>query len=695
MGREPPPVSRLRRMAHPRRDWAAMHLRAPDRIGWALLGLVVMAVVVHGFRGFLPVYPGGDLLYHWGLTHGLLRGEFPPGGPYEGLPAYYPPGYHIGLALSTVLGTTVEAATNVLSIAWLPVLPLTTFLLTRYLTGRADVALLASILTVFGGGYDFSADRLWVNSLFLVGHEAYPLYPRDIVFALLPLAVYSFLRAIDGPRPWRWAIIAGLLLGVCGLVQVQLLLPIPFALAIVAIAVAVRRAEYRRTAVGVLVVTMAVTLLLIGPWFIWIANTIRLNGGVALELVETLLPVRIDFWDYPRQFGLILPFALVGTGAVVAALRRSDPRLGSLRPRFVEGPLVLVGWFAVPFVLAILYNSGWPFEDALRPQRLWLLSSQPAAILAAGGLVVAVDRVVAIRLRRPELVTRVLVLAVVLATVPATFFTVRLLAGTWTEPEYAHLRLVRDRVPAMASILGTSGPRETVLTYEDWSSLAWYQTGAWVVAVNPPGYAKLAFDPDIFTGHSQEQRRADVARAFNGAPIALALAADQYGADRILLARRGETWGTIHQVAATTARNDEATEGTTRIVDGNGWDVVELSPGSRLVFGIAPQVGIGLELRFRGAVDGQPAPDRAFRLLAVGPAGDERILGEFLLPATGDEEWQIASTQADLRLGERLAVEAINDVAIQSLLGFVAPSPMPGWHVASETQDAVLLERDP
>ena len=110
-----------------------------------------MAVVVHGFRGFLPAYPGGDLLYHWGLTHGLLRGEFPPGGPYEGLPAYYPPGYHIGLTLSTVLGTTVEAATNVLSIAWLPVLPLTTFLLTRYLTGRADVALLASILTVFGG----------------------------------------------------------------------------------------------------------------------------------------------------------------------------------------------------------------------------------------------------------------------------------------------------------------------------------------------------------------------------------------------------------------------------------------------------------------------------------------------------------------------------------------------------------------
>jgi hypothetical protein len=672
-----------------------LRLRAPDRIGWALLGLVVLAVAVHGFRTFLPANPGGDLLYHWGLTHGLLRGEFPPGGPYEGLPAYYPPGFHVLLALaSTVLGTTVEAATNLLGFLWLPVLPLSTFLLARHLTGRPGVALLAA-LTVFGGAYDFSADRLWVNSLFLVGHEAYPLYPRDIVFGLLPLAAYAFLRALEGPALWRWAAVAGVLLGVCALVQVQLLLPIPFALAVVAAVVAVRHPERRAKAVGVLALTGAIAILLVGPWLMWIATAIGLNGGVALESVETLLPVRIPFWDYPRQFGLILPLALIGSGIVLAALRGLGSRV-DLRPGLVEGPVVLVAWFAIPFVLAVLYDPGWPLEDALRPQRLWLLSSQPAAILAAIGLVVAMERLVAGRLRRPQLVAPLLAVAVIVACLPVTFFTARLLVNTWTEPVYAHLRLDRDRVPDMAAMLGTSGPRDTVLTYEDWSSLAWYHTGSWVVAVKPPGYAKLAFDPAIFTGHSQAERRMDIALAFDGAPADLISVASEYGADRILLARRGVAWGTIHQVAATAASLEPPPNATARIVDGNGWDVVELAAGARLIFRIEAPGVIDLALRFRGAAEDRSVPDRAFRLLAIGPAGEVRLLGEYALPATGAEEWQVASAQVELQAGDRLAVEAIDPVTIQSILGFTAPAaPPPGWHIATEIPDAVLLQRDP
>lgn len=671
-------------------------LRAPDRIEWALLGLVLVAVAVHGFRGFLPTYPGGDLLYHWGLTHGLLSGDFPPGGPYQGLPAYYPPGFHVVLALtSTVLGITVEVATGLLGVVWLPVLPLSTFLLARYLTGRAAVALVAATLTVFGGGYDFAADRLWVNSLFLVGHEAYPLYPRDIVFGLLPLGVYFFLRALDGPARWRWAAIAGLLLGACGLIQVQLLLPIPFALATVAVAVGVRHPERRVTAVAALAVTGAMTILLVGPWLIEIANTIRLNGGVALDSDDTLLPARIALWDVPRQFGLVLPLALVGSGVIVVALRGRDSRVGWLRPRLPEAPVVLVGWFAVPFVLAFLYDPRWPLEDALRPQRLWLLSSQPAAILAGIGLAWMAEHVVAGRLPRPGLAAQLVAITLIVATVPTTFFTARLLSGTWTEPEYAHLRLLRDRVPDMASILAASGRRATVLTYEDWSSLAWYQTGAWVVAVKPPGYAKLAFDPGIFTGRSQAQRRADVARAFSGPPTALGSVASEYGAQQILLARRGDAWGVIHQVAATAAGEHEAANGTTRIVDGNGWDGVELGPGARLEFRIVSQGPVDLDMRFRADVAGGAVPDRSFRLLAVGPTDDARVLGEYVLPATSAEEWQITTTRVDLQAGERLVVEAVDPVMIQSILGFVASTPPQGWRVARETEDAVLLERDP
>ena len=45
---------------------------------WALLGILVLTVVVHGWRALLPFYVRGDLLYHWGLTNTILLGSFPP-----------------------------------------------------------------------------------------------------------------------------------------------------------------------------------------------------------------------------------------------------------------------------------------------------------------------------------------------------------------------------------------------------------------------------------------------------------------------------------------------------------------------------------------------------------------------------------------------------------------------------------------
>ena len=167
-------------------------LRVPlvDRL---LVGLLALLAIVDGARAFFPFYIRGDLLYHWGLARTILHGQFPPGGPYEGLPAYYPPGFHLLLAAGSRLsGLDVTAVTMILGLAWLPVLPLTTYLLARRLTGRPNVAILAAVLTAFGGGFDLSPDRLWVNSLFPSGQEAYPLYPRDLVFGLLPLAIWAF-----------------------------------------------------------------------------------------------------------------------------------------------------------------------------------------------------------------------------------------------------------------------------------------------------------------------------------------------------------------------------------------------------------------------------------------------------------------------------------------------------------------------
>ena len=92
-----------------------------------------------------------------------------------------------------------------LGILWLPVIPLGAYLLARRLTGRTDVALIAAALTAFAGGFDVSLDRLWVNSMFMVGQVVYPIYPRDLVFGLLPFAMLAFLRAADGGRGAGWA----------------------------------------------------------------------------------------------------------------------------------------------------------------------------------------------------------------------------------------------------------------------------------------------------------------------------------------------------------------------------------------------------------------------------------------------------------------------------------------------------------
>ncbi|MEO8572022.1 MAG: DUF6541 family protein [Chloroflexota bacterium] len=664
-----------------------------------LLGILGLVLVVHGWRAILPFYIGGDLLYHWGLTHTILLGSFPPEGPYAGLPAYYPPGFHLLLAaLASLPGLGLSAATAALGIVWLPVIPLGAYLLTRRVTGRGDVALVAAALTAFAGGFDLSNDRLWVNSMFMVGHVAYPIYPRDLVFGILPFAVLAFLRAIEGERRWwGWALVAGILLGLCALIQVQLLLPIPIALATAAVARVWRDRKRWRPVIGSLLATALAALALVGPWLVYLLGLIRRNGGVSIQSSEDLVPVRIGFWDYPIQFGLVLPLAIIGAGVVLLFLRRADGpglagRPGRWAPRPVEGGLLLVAWWIVPFALAVLYRPSWPLEDALRPQRMWLLSSQPALILAAAGLI-ALAEAIAVRpgVRRLS-VSAVVVAAVLVASVPAIFATTLLVASTWTDDRYAHLRLGPDRVPAMAALLDVHAPRPTVLTYEDWSSLVWYETGAAVVAVEPPGFAKLAFDPATFTGHGQPERRADLAKAFSGDVASLVATADRYGASQILLARRGATLGLIGEPAVSAAAAGRVT-GSSRILQGNGWDAEILDPGSILTIPVATAGRIDLEIRILTAGGGGLAPASGalhFRLHAGA------TVQELAATPIAGAEFAVVRTTVDFAAGMPLRLEAVDPVAVQSITGFVSdPGPPPGWTVSKQNEDAVVWRRSP
>jgi hypothetical protein len=243
-------------------------------------------------------------------------------------------------------------------------------------------------------------------------------------------------------------------------------------------------------------------------------------------------------------------------------------------------------------------------------------------------------------------------------------------------------------VPHFASLLEPSGPRPTVLTYEDWSSLAWYETGVGVVAVVPPGYAKLAFDPEVFTGHGQAERRVDLAAALRGDPRLLTATADRYGADRVVLARRGATIGLIGQPAALLAAAGGAT-GTATTIEGNGWDAVTLDPGATLTLPVTATGPVDLEIRFL-----TPATDPATR-----PSRFKLIVGETAMDLTttptSDADFTTVKASVDVPAGATVRLEAVDPITVQAVAGFVADAgPPAGWSVATTTEDAIVWQRD-
>jgi hypothetical protein len=401
----------------------------------------------------------------------------------------------------------------------------------------------------------------------------------------------------------------------------------------------------------------------------------------------------------------------------------SDAEPGRWAPRPPEIAALLLPWWLLPFTLAVLYQPTWPLEDALRPQRMWMVASQAGLILAAIGLMAVAEYIVRRRPSASRYLVPGLVITLLVACLPATVATERLLWTIWSDQRYAHLQLGPDRVPDMSSLLDVHGPRPTILSYEDWSSLIWYETGASVVAVVPPGYAKLAFDPGVFTGHGQPERRADLAGALRGDMYALTGLAERYDADRIVLGRRGDDLGVISQPAALAAAAPGATTGTTRILPGNGWDAVVLEPGASLAFSLAP-IGepIALEIRVLprltgGAGDGAgstdatdldaapPPPDLGGG--ALGPGGEptarrlrvlagDRPVAAISVPFTGSDDFVVVTAQVELAAGEQLVIAADDRIAVQAVTGYVAdPGPPAGWQTLTETPDAVVWGRAP
>jgi hypothetical protein len=246
------------------------------------------------------------------------------------------------------------------------------------------------------------------------------------------------------------------------------------------------------------------------------------------------------------------------------------------------------------------------------------------------------------------------------------------------------------------------GPRQTTLTYEDWSSLAWYETGATVVGLVPAGFAKLAYDPAIFTSHGQSERRADLLRAFDGDPTDLARVAASYDVSSIVLAERDGMLGVFDSSAVPAAAGPGALRGAAETVTGNGWDALAMQANSSLELPLREAGPVHLETRLAGAQAGVAAPLRRFELLVVPASGVTNPI-EVEVPATRIDPWQVVTADVDLGPGDRLVLQADDPLTVQSLRGFMTVSdtlavgsePVPGWRVSLLTADAVKLEPVP
>jgi hypothetical protein len=257
-------------------------------------------------------------------------------------------------------------------------------------------------------------------------------------------------------------------------------------------------------------------------------------------------------------------------------------------------------------------------------------------------------------------------------------------------------------VPAFAELLPVRGPRKTTLTYEDWSSLAWYQTGATVVGLLPAGFAKLAYDPAVFTEHGQSERRTDLLRAFDGDPADLAAVAGSYGASSIVLAQQDGRLGLFDAAAVPVAARPGALTGGAETVPGNGWDALTMLANAALELPLRATGPVHLEIRLAGAQAGVAAPLRRFQLVAVAVSGASRRI-DVDVPATRIDLWQIVTADVDLNPGDHLVLQAIDPLTVQSVRGFMpiggaiasGSQLVPGWEVSITTPEAVTLARIP
>jgi hypothetical protein len=647
----------------------------------ALLGAIALAALfIQGgvFNNKTWLWTG-DTIYHRAVMAEVQAGEWLPGGPYAGLPAFYSPLFHyMAAAIGSLANIELTQAIRVISIIFAPLTPLAAFWLARVVGMDRPSALVGAFFSTFAGAIKTTEDRVWVDALFVGQHNFFPVFPRDIAFLLLPLGLGCVYRAlVDGWRPG--AALAGLAFGLMILAHTQTAVFAAPLIAIYFVLVLVLRRDLFRRMVTVSVVTSVVALAVSAFWWVWQIIELAQSGSFSVNMPAYRVPVKLALEEFPAEFGVFLILAPVGLFLVGRRF---------LRERSLAA-LLLLTWFLVPVILAVTRPTGFPGGDTFFPRRLWQFASQPLMLIAGAGLVVGL-----LRPLRPRytLIVAILVAVGLVASVPGSIGTAERVAEFWNEPEFADQRWELDgnfsMGPFLAAASRRDGPR-TVLAPTPEATLVWYYSGQKVVYLHPTAAIKLAYDVERMTGFSELTRSDDLVRAYGGDPTALTEVAARYNARYVVLKKLGERLAGIDVPGDGLVSKDNA-RGTGRLVETNHYEYLRISPDNTVTLQVSSPTDRTATLVLRAK-----RRDRAGATLGtLSVNGASSTIADSELPrdtwADVRRDVQLRAGRNEIRLDSAATMELIR-VAAYSLSLADLPSTWQvvhddGWYVVLDTQ---------
>ena len=131
---------------------SAFYARYPGFLTLAVLGF--LAAVVMSDLGTIHDWYGGEALPQRALAEELIKGDFPPGGPYAGMPTHLPPLYATIIGgVSRLTGTNPFRLVGLASVLGAVLLPVVAYVTGKVLFHDWRPAAAGAAFVTFGAGF--------------------------------------------------------------------------------------------------------------------------------------------------------------------------------------------------------------------------------------------------------------------------------------------------------------------------------------------------------------------------------------------------------------------------------------------------------------------------------------------------------------------------------------------------------------